>query len=74
MLSLGAMSSPEARRLIATVEGQELQVVAEDASFVSYLPIDRTTGCAWLLEDDAEMAAIAIEMLRLGVPVQDIEA
>jgi hypothetical protein len=49
-------------------------VVAESASFVSYLPYDRTTGCAWLIEDDAEATAIAQAMLAAGVPVQDVEA
>jgi hypothetical protein len=51
-----------------------LEVVAESASFVSYLPYDRTTGRAWLIEDNAKATAIAQAMLREGVPVQDIEA
>ena len=73
-LSLGDMPSPEARRVIEAVQAQGLEVVAESASFVCYLPYDRTTGCAWLIEDDEQAAAVAQAMLQEGVPVQDIEA
>jgi hypothetical protein len=73
-LSLGEMPTPEARRIIEAAQAQGLDVVAESASFVSYLPYDRTTGCAWLIEDDTEAAAVAQAMLQEGVPVQDIEA
>jgi hypothetical protein len=73
-LSLGEMPTPEARSVIEAVQAQGLEVVAESESFVSYLPYDRTTGCAWLIEDDAEAAAVAQAMLQEGVPIQDIEA
>jgi hypothetical protein len=73
-LSLGGMPTQEARSVIESAQAQGLEVVAESASFVSYLPYDRTTGCAWLIEDDAEAAAVAQAMLLEGVPVQDIEA
>jgi hypothetical protein len=73
-LPLGKMPTPEARRVIEAAQAQGLEVVAESASFVSHLPYDRTTGCAWLIEDDAEAAAVAQAMLQEGVPVEDIEA
>jgi hypothetical protein len=73
-LPLGALPSPEARQVIQAAEAEGLRVVAEGASFVSYLPFDRTTGCAWLIEDDAEAAAVAQAMLAAGVPVRDVEA
>lgn len=73
-LPLGEMPTPEARRLIEAARAEQLQVAAEDASFVSYLPLDRTTGCALVIEDDEESAAVAQEMLAAGVPVQPIEA
>ncbi len=73
-LSLGQMPTPEARRVIEAAQAQGLEVIAESASFVSYLPYDRTTGCAWLIEDATEAAAVAQAMLQEGVPVQDIEA
>jgi hypothetical protein len=73
-LSLGEMPTRAARSVIETAQAQGLEVVAESASFVSYLPFDRTTGCAWLIEDDAEAAAVVQGMLEEGVPVQDIEA
>src|SRR4051812_39916329 len=73
-LSLGEMPTPEARGVIEAAQAQGLDVVAESASFVSYLPYDRTTGCAWLIEDDAEAAAVARAILQDGMPVQDTEA
>src|SRR5262245_11770109 len=73
-LSLGEMPTPEARSVIEAAQAQGLEVVAESAAFVSYLPFDRTTGCAWLIEDDAEAAAVARAMLKEGVPVQDVES
>src|SRR5262245_62074562 len=72
-LSLGELPGPEARSVIEAVQAQGFDVVAESASFLSYLPYDRTTGCAWLIEDETEAAAVAQAMLQEGVPVQDIE-
>jgi hypothetical protein len=69
VLALGVLATPEARRLIERAQGEGLEVVAENASFVSYLPYDGTTGCAWLIEDDAEAAAIVQAMPAL-VPLQ----
>ena len=74
MLPLGVLPSPEARQVIRATEAAGLRVAAEGASRVSYLPFDRTTGCAWLIEDDAEAAAVAQAMLAAGVPVRSVEA
>jgi hypothetical protein len=73
-VSLGEMPTPVARHMIEAAQAEGLEVVTESASFVSYLPYDRTTGCAWLIEDDAEAAAVAQAMLDAGVPIQDMEA
>ena len=73
-LPLGVMPTPEARKLIDAARSEGLEVVAESASFVSYLPQDRTTGCALIIEDDAESEAVAQSMLAAGIPVQDVEA
>jgi len=72
--SLGVLPSPEARQLIESLQKQGLEVVAESASFVSYLPIDCTTGCAWLIEDEADAVAVAHAMLEAGIRVESIEA
>jgi hypothetical protein len=74
MLALGELPTPEARRLIEKAQNERMEVTAESASFVSYLPYDRTTGCVWLIEDGAEAAAVAQAMLAMGIEVQDIEA
>jgi hypothetical protein len=74
VLPLGEMPTREARRLIEVAQAQGLDVVAEGASFASYLPYDRTSGCVWLIEDNSEAAAVAEAMLAAGVPVQEVEA
>jgi hypothetical protein len=73
-LPLDILPTPDARRLIDAARGQGLEVVAESASFVSYIPFDRTTGCAWLIEADAEREAVARSMLEAGIPVQEVQA
>lgn len=73
-LLLGVLPTREARRVIDSAQSEGLQAIPESASYVSYLPFDRTTGCAWLIEDDDEAAAVAQAMLEAGVPVQDVEA
>ena len=74
VLPLGVLTSPEAHELIQTAEASGLRVIAEGASLVSFLPFDRTTGCAWLIEDEAEAAAVAHAMMAAGVPVRSVEA
>jgi hypothetical protein len=74
VLDLGVFPAPEARQLIEEAQAEGLEVVAESASSVGYLPVDRTTGCVWLIEDAAEALAVVQAMLAAGVPVQDIEA
>ena len=44
MLELGTFSTREARRLLEAAQGQRFEVITEDASFVTYLPFDRTKG------------------------------
>lgn len=73
-LSLGELPSREARRLIETLQKVGLDVVVQSASYVSYVPFNRTTGYAWLIEDDAEAATVVEEMLAAGVPVEYVEA
>ncbi len=74
VLDLGVLPTPAARQLIEEAQAEGLAVVGEIASFVSYLPYDRTIGCAWLIEDHAEALSVAQAMLAAGVPVKNIEA
>lgn len=74
VLPVGELPSCEVRQLIEAAQGQGLDVVTMSASSVRYLPYDRTTGCAWLIEDDADAAAVAQSMLAEGVPVHEVEA
>jgi hypothetical protein len=68
------MPTREALRIVKAVRVVGLVVVPESASFVSYLPYDRSTGCAWLIEDSLEARSIAEAMIAEGVPVEDVEA
>jgi hypothetical protein len=70
-LPLGLMPSQEARTLVASAESNHLQVFAEDASFVSYLPFNRKAGYVWLIENTEEAAAVSQDMIASGVPVRD---
>ncbi len=72
-LDLGEFDGREARRWQEDLKGAGLQVVIRDTSFTSYLPIDRTTGAALLVEDEEKARELVEEMMRAGVPVQDIE-
>ena len=74
VLALGDWPSTMAREIIEAAQAEGLSVVAQSAASVSYLPFDRTTGCAWLIEDAAEAEAVAQSMLAEGVPVQEVEA
>jgi hypothetical protein len=73
-LLLGEMPTREARRLIEAARDTGLNVLADNVSFISYLPYDRTTGCALLIEDDAEARSVAEAMIAAGVPVEAVEA
>ncbi len=73
-LPLGEMPTREARRLVEDARAAGLEVVAENASFISYLPYDRTTRCAWLIEDEAEARSVAEAMIAAGVPIQEVQA
>jgi hypothetical protein len=69
-LELGDLPGPEARRLWDELRRAGLQAELHNTSGVSYLPLDRTTGAALIVEDDAEAQRLAEEMIRAGVPVE----
>jgi hypothetical protein len=73
-LPLGEMPTREALRMVEATKAAGLEVVAVNASFISYLPYDRTTDCALLIEDEAEARSVAAAMIAAGVPVQQVEA
>lgn len=72
-LDIGMLPTPEAQQLIEDAQAMGFKVVAEDASEDGYLPFDRTTGSAWLIEDPDEASAVARAMLAAGVPVESTE-
>lgn len=72
-LALGTMPTRAARPWMEKALAAGLNVVGVNASFVSYLPVDQTTGAAHLIEDDEQARALAEAMIAAGVPVVDIE-
>jgi len=53
------------------MQSEGLEVAAEGASYFAYLPENRTTGCATIIDDDDEARAFVQAMLEAGVPVVD---
>ena len=53
-LELGKLPGPEARRLSEDLQQAGLRVELRNTSRVSYLPLERTTGAALLIEDEGE--------------------
>jgi hypothetical protein len=72
-LPLGVFSSIAARRFREAAAANGLRLQVEDWSTVSYLPFDKTTNMACLIEDDREAEEIAKQMIASGVPVIDAE-
>jgi hypothetical protein len=72
-LEIGTFPATEARHSVKDAQQAGLNVVAENASYVIYVPVDRTLGCAMLIEDDGEARATAEAMIAAGVPVNPIE-
>src|SRR6185503_7697293 len=51
-LELGELPGPEARRLQSKLQRAGVRSEVRVTSTVSYMPLDRTTGLAWLIEDE----------------------
>jgi hypothetical protein len=71
-LELGEMPGPEARRLLCELRRVGLRAELRVTSTVSYLPLDRTTGTALIVENDADATRLAEQMIQAGIPVQEI--
>ena len=53
-LPLGEMPTFEAMWLMEGARKAGLRVLAENGSYVRYIPYDRTADCAWLIENDTK--------------------
>lgn len=76
-LDVGTFESLKGQQLLRTARELGLPIHAEDASFSSYVPIDRTVPkaqSALLIEDDAEAERTAKEMIAAGCAVEYVEA
>jgi sulfur transfer complex TusBCD TusB component (DsrH family) len=70
-IDLGILSSMEANRIKKRAVELNLTIIAVDSSYTSYLPINRTTNHAFLIEDDALARRVTAKMLKFGVPIID---
>lgn len=70
---LGQMAQDVADELVETATQNGLCMKAERFSRVSYLPCDQATRVAMLIDNDADAAALAQEMIAAGVPIRRFE-
>ncbi len=68
---LGCFAAARATEVINRANDLGLHIPATDASVTSYLPINRTTKDAMLIDDDELNEKVVQEMLKRGVPVID---
>ncbi len=70
-LDLGNIAPARATEVVNRANDLGLHIIATDASVTSYLPINRTTKDAMLIDDDELNERVVQEMLKRGVPVID---
>ncbi len=70
-LDLGCIAPARATKVLDRANDLGLHITATDASVTSYLPINRTTKDALLIDDDELNETVVQEMLKRGVPVID---
>jgi|GEM_PF-7047931 len=71
---LGEMSGRDARHLEEELRKAGMETSRVDTSVVSFLPINKTNGFAWLIEDSVEAERIARQMISEGAEVTEVEA
>ncbi len=70
-MDLGCFAPARATEIVNGANKLGLDITVTDASVTSYLPINRTTKDALLIDDDELNEAVVQEMLKRGVPVID---
>jgi hypothetical protein len=73
-MDIGEMPTHEARGLVERASAEGLIVDSRNVSTISQLPVDRTTGRVWLIEDERDALAVIDSMIAAGIPVRDILA
>ena len=68
-IDLGDLAGYGAHCLAKELEPQGVTVKVFNTSHARFLPINRTHGSAWLIEDPVESKRIVEEMIAAGVPV-----
>ena len=70
-LDLGNIAPARATEIVNRANDLGLHIIATDVSVTSYLPINRATKDAMLIDDDELNERVVQEMLKRGVPVID---
>ena len=64
---LETMPTRLALELIEFTKAAGLEFHAKKVSLAGYLPVNRTTGCAWLIENEENAAAVVKAMIAAGL-------
>ncbi len=70
-IDLGILSSIETSQIKERAVQLNLTIIAIESSYTSYLPINRTTNHALLIEDNTLARRVTAKMLEFGVPIID---
>jgi hypothetical protein len=73
-IDLGDIAGYGAHCLAEKLEKQGVAVKVTNTSHTDFLPINRTNGSAWLIEDPVEAKRIVEDMIAAEVPVVQVEA
>ena len=70
-IDLGILPGIEANRIVRRAKQLRLRIISTDASTTSYLPINRKTNMALVIEDDTIAKRVIEKMMECGIPVID---
>jgi hypothetical protein len=73
VLLVGIVEGREAYALGKIASKVSLNLIIEDASYVSYLAFNASDRSVWLIENEPQCRALCEEMIAAGIPVIDSE-
>jgi hypothetical protein len=68
-IDAGVMATRQARRIAEECEKVGLKVDLQNESYSSYLPVNRATQHACIIEDDALLQRVCKRMIEHGIPI-----
>ncbi|OUS24178.1 hypothetical protein A9Q99_24860 [Gammaproteobacteria bacterium 45_16_T64] len=73
-IDIGKLPGREVRDLCRKLSEEEIPFQVENASYVTYLPLNQSNNTVWLIEDLEESRLIAEEMIEEGIKVIEVQA